>query len=465
MLISDFTKSLESQWAILLGQIVGLTGGGNGTAKRLAGVVFIIRILGAILAYGSQVLLARWMGGHEFGVYVYVWTWVLLLGCCVDLGFGSAAQRLIPEYSERRQTAFLRGFLSGSYRLSIGTSIVIGGLCAAIVWIVQPRLSSNIVIPLYLACATLPAFAIEQIQNGISRSYDWFGLALVPPFVIRQALLVVVIGGIYVAGTTVDASTAMIASSISVWCTVLGAALVLRRRLSSNIENGPRNYDFPTWFSFSLPILMVESLFLLLSYVDVMMLMQLTTPDEVAVYYAAAKTLALVSFIHFAVTATTTHRFSRLHVAGERDQLQTLLAQTMHWTFWPSCVAIIFLLIVGRPLLSLFGDEFIAGYPLMFILSIGLLARAIVGPAERLLSMLGEWRICACAYLVAFIANLLLCAALIPLWSAAGAATALSVALVLESIMLFIMTKRRLNANFASSRLLSTGNRAATRSM
>jgi O-antigen/teichoic acid export membrane protein len=163
--------------------------------------------------------------------------------------------------------------------------------------------------------------------------------------------------------------------------------------------------------------------------------------------------------------STTTHRFSRLHVAGERDQLQTLLAQTMHWTFWPSSVAIIFLLIVGRPLLSLFGDEFTAGYPLMFILSIGLLARAVVGPTEQLLNMLGEWRICACTYLVAFMSNLLLCAALIPLWSVAGAAIALSVALVLESILLFIMTKRRLIASCASSRLLSIGERAAKRSM
>jgi len=110
MLISDFTKSLESQWAILLGQIVGLTGGGNGTAKRLAGVVFIIRILGAILAYGSQVLLARWMGGHEFGVYVYVWTWVLLLGCCVDLGFGSAAQRLIRNIPNDGKPLFCAAF-------------------------------------------------------------------------------------------------------------------------------------------------------------------------------------------------------------------------------------------------------------------------------------------------------------------------------------------------------------------
>ncbi len=48
--------------------------------QRLAGTVFLIRVASAALAFGSQVLLARWMGSFEFGIYVYVWTWVLLLG-------------------------------------------------------------------------------------------------------------------------------------------------------------------------------------------------------------------------------------------------------------------------------------------------------------------------------------------------------------------------------------------------
>ena len=43
--------------------------------QRLAGTVFLIRVVSALLAYGSQVLFARWMGGFEFGIYVYVWTW------------------------------------------------------------------------------------------------------------------------------------------------------------------------------------------------------------------------------------------------------------------------------------------------------------------------------------------------------------------------------------------------------
>ena len=53
---------------------------------------------------------------------------------------------------------------------------------------------------------------------------------------------------------------------------------------------------------------------------------------------------------------------------------------------------------MGRPLLSLFGPRFVDGYHLMFILAVGLMARAAVGPVERLLNMLGEQRACAAVY-------------------------------------------------------------------
>ncbi|MES1148284.1 MAG: flippase, partial [Bradyrhizobium guangdongense] len=66
-----------------------LAGGGGGTSeasltRRLAGTIFIIRVISAGLAYLSQILLARWMGTSDYGIYVYVWTWVLLLGSMMD---------------------------------------------------------------------------------------------------------------------------------------------------------------------------------------------------------------------------------------------------------------------------------------------------------------------------------------------------------------------------------------------
>ena len=69
----------------------------------------------------------------------------------------------------------------------------------------------------------------------------------------------------------------------------------------------------------------------------------------------------------------------------------------------------------------------------MFILAIGMLARAAVGPAERLLNMLGERKQCAGVYAVAFAINLVLCLTLIPHIGIEGAATATSAALVVSS--------------------------------
>jgi len=56
----------------------------------------------------------------------------------------------------------------------------------------------------------------------------------------------------------------------------------------------------------------------------------------------------------------------------------------------------------GKPILWLFGPGFQAGDPLMFILAIALVARAAVGPAERVLNMLGEQRRCALVYAAVF---------------------------------------------------------------
>ena len=69
-------------------------------AQLVAGKVFLVRVGSAMLALVSQVLLARWMGKFEFGIYIYVWTWVLMIGALSDMGLSSAARRFIPEYTE-----------------------------------------------------------------------------------------------------------------------------------------------------------------------------------------------------------------------------------------------------------------------------------------------------------------------------------------------------------------------------
>jgi O-antigen/teichoic acid export membrane protein len=433
--------SLLASWSQLKARLLDAE---HMLVQRLAGTVFLIRVFSAALAFGSQVLFARWMGTFEFGIYVYVWTWVLLLGQAIDLGLGTAAQRFIPEYRDRGMLAHLRGFVAGSRWLAVGIALCIAALGAGFVRLIEPWLNNYMVIPLYLACITMPAYALANVQEGISRSYDWVGLAMMPAYIARQLLLTVLMAAAYFTRLPMDAVTAMIVAGVSIWLPTFWQMLIVNHRLSTRIERGPKAYEFKTWLTTALPILMVEGFYSLLAYSDVLVLQHFRSPDEVAVYYGAAKTLALVSFIYYSVSATTGHRFSSYHIAGDHAGLSAFITQSIKWTFWPSLAATALLLVFGKPMLSLFGPQFTNGYHLLFILAIGLLARAAIGPIERLLNMLGQQRICAAVYAGAFATNLALCFVLIPLFGMMGAALSTASALIIESILLFIVTKSRL---------------------
>jgi O-antigen/teichoic acid export membrane protein len=423
--------------------------------RRLAGTIFIIRVVSAALAYLSQILLARWMGGSDYGIYVYVWTWVLLLGSMMDFGISASAQKIIPEYRTRSEHALLRGFLSGSRWMTFVVSSLVSGLLAGVVKLLSPWIDANTVVPLYIGCLTLPAFVVANTQDGIARAHDWMRLGLMPQFVIRQSLIIGLTAGALALGFNLGAVAAMLASAAAVWVAMLGQMAMLNRRLGGHIEPGPKAYDFGGWLAVSLPILMVEGFYLLLSYTDVLMLQQFRSSQEVGVYFAVVKTLALVSFIHYAMSATTAHRFAEYHALGDRARLSAYVAHAIKWTFWPSLAATALLLAFGKPLLWLFGPQFVVGYDIMFIAAIGLVVRSAIGPVERLLNMLGHQYVCALAYALAFVMNVVLCVALVPRFGGHGAAAATSISLVFETVLLFWIVRRRLGLH-----VLAFGNSA-----
>lgn len=413
-------------------------------AQLVAGKVFLVRVGSAFLALASQVLLARWMGSFEFGIYIYVWTWVLMIGALSDVGLSSAARRFIPEYTEHRSFDRLRGFLAGSRWLAFVIATGIGIVGALGVTLFEPWLDHFAIIPLYLACLTIPIYGLVQVQAGIAQSYDWPNLALMPFYIWRQLIITILVGLIWLLGASADAVAAMVVAVVTTWAVTIGQCALLNRRLKDKVPDGPKVFEPKIWFATSLPIFVVEGFYLLLTYVDIITLEQFRSPHDVAVYYAGARLLAIVAFVYFAIANATTHKFTEYHVSGDRQRLATFFAETIRWTFWPSLIACAAILAFGRPLLSLFGADFDAGYGVMFILAIGLLARAAVGPAERLLNMLGERRQCAFVYAAAFAINLALCVILIPRLGIEGAAVATSTALVAESIMFYCVAKRRL---------------------
>ncbi len=418
-------------------------GSAHSAVRRAAGIAFAIRLTSAAILYVSQLLLARWMGQFQFGIYVYVWSWIGLVGMAAPLGISYSAQRFIPQYRSRGDLDGLRGFVRGARIICIALGVAAGSLIAAIIFAL--KIPAYYLAPFLLASLTVPIFTVCAAQDLLGRAFNSIGIALVPGFILHPLLVLAILGCLVVLfGGITAAQTLAVAAGVLIVVAVLQWGL-LARRIGKDIAPGPRRYEPLFWFKTALPLFLVDGFFLLLSYVDTLILQLFVGPSEVALYYAATKTLALVNFIYFAVGVACAHHFSEYYATGQRDRLARFVTNATRLTFWPSLALIAAMLALGRPVLALFGPGFTEAYPLIFIMAVGLLARASVGPAERLLSMVGEQNACAAVYCAAFVVNLGLCVLLVPRMGLFGAAIATATAVVSELVLLFIVANRRLD--------------------
>ena len=412
-------------------------------AQRITVFAFLVRIVSAAIALISQVILARMMGMFEYGIFVLVWTAMVIAGNITCFGFQVSIIRFVPQYREQGDLDRLRGVIYASRMMvfMISTVLAIAGL--ALVQTFSEIMPVYYIAPFLLGIVLLPMIAMGDYVAGLSRSQGWAMLSLLPVYIVRPVLILVFVIGAIWAGYAPTANNALLASIAACYVATLGSLIQALRSTPIEHKKGPRKLELKTWFAVSLPIFLVEGFYFTMTNADVLMVGAYMQPEQVAVYFAAVKILALVHFVNFAVRAGAAQRFSTLLHSGDRTQLSVFARQTVNWVFWPSLFMAIIMVLLGQDLLRLFGGEFVDGYKLMVILAIGIVLRAAVGPCESVLTMTGQERICALAYGVALGVNLGLNVLLIPIYGLIGAALATALAMAVEAIMLSIIVKQR----------------------
>jgi O-antigen/teichoic acid export membrane protein len=423
--------------------------GDRGRSQGDAVQAFTIRVGSAGLLYLSQIALARWMGATDYGMYVLAWTCVLVLGGLSHVGLSMVMMRQLPAYAETGNTEQARGLLLGGRLLALGLGSLVAFVVGMLVWWYEAAIDQARLWPMYLALACVPLYALSDVQDGIGRGRGWIGAALVPVYILRPALLLTGIAIAHAAGLKTTAATAVMAAILA---TALSAGiqyLWLRSKLAAEFPPGPRAYAFGTWMRIGAPLLAIYGAELTLQNADVLLLSLWRPAAEVGMYFAAAKTMALVMFVHYAVGSAFAHRFSALAAKGDQNGLAEAVQDAVRWTFWPSLAAAGILLLAGRPVLALFSPAFVEAFPVMAVLVIGFLARAAYGPAEMLLNMLGEQRRCAIVVVTAAALSIGLQLLLIPQFGLLGAATATAIALVVQAQLAVKVARERLGIDLS----------------
>jgi len=417
--------------------------GERSAAGRMSLIAFSVRIFSAAIAFVSQVLLARWMGSFEYGIFVLVWTSMVIAGNISCFGFHTSVIRFIPEFREKHSMSELRGVLVASRLFVVIASTALTVLAMLAVRLFSAWIEPYYVVPFILGLFCLPMIALSDMEQGIARAHSWAISALFPTYIMRPVLILGCMAFALLLGFPANAEIALVATILATYVTTLvqlaGTIVSVDRKLPA----GPRAVHMRVWVAISLPIFLVESFFFILTNADVLMVGLFMQPNDVAVYFATVKTLALVHFVYFAVKAGVAQRYAQF-THGDSSRLAEFARETVAWTFWPSLLMAGIVLLMGEFMLDLFGPSFSEGYPLLFPLLIGVVARASVGPCESLLTMSGNQNICALVYALTLALNIALSVTLIPHFGLTGAACATAISMAFEAAALSFTAWRKL---------------------
>jgi hypothetical protein len=143
---------------------------GRGRAHLLdAAFTFAMRVASAGLVFVLQVFLARTMDLGDYGSYVTAWTWLVMLGAFMPLGFAESAVRFVPRYRTRARHGSAVAFWCFGLRVVLLVSLLMAGI-AAIVALAGGLADSRTGLIVLLVAAGLPFLAVQNFLEGIARA-------------------------------------------------------------------------------------------------------------------------------------------------------------------------------------------------------------------------------------------------------------------------------------------------------
>lgn len=406
---------------------------------------FTINGIGLTVGFGLQVALARMLGVHEYGLYVYISTWVAVLSVLCILGFDTAAMRFIAEYRARSELSALWGFIRFARRRALSVSVALAVLLGVCIVGARPLQGQQITAYL-IGALLLPVTVLLQLNAYFLLGFQRAGEAQALQLILRPALL---LGGAatmsWVVAQPLNAANVLWSAVVTAFA--VGAFEVWRvRRLAPPPSASMRNHDLERrWSTTASLLLLVTVAHQVLGNGDLLLVGMVLGPSDAGVYAAAARLATLVGFATTSINLVLAPTISHLYVRGEYDNLRHSIRVMTRVAVGYALLMGAFVALVGDWLLGLFGVDFVRGYWILIVLSVGQLVMAANGPVGLLMTMTGHQRVVLWIVGSCSITMVGVTLGLMQEIDSLGAAIAAAGALSVRSILLGHFVRKRLS--------------------
>ncbi|WP_160309686.1 flippase [Rubrobacter aplysinae] len=371
----------------------------SGSAWALGG-----KVGASVIGLTTNVILARMLSPGELGAYFLALSIVsfgAIVGC---FGLNRSAVRFVAEAlglerrdRARRIVALVIGIGVAGALVSSGAYLLIGPLIAERLFGSPALVAVTGLVAGWIALSTVQELFAETFRGfhdirlatlfgGVATGGNSAGL-------IMRVMLIFALATVWLAGGETDLTTVMLVMVGSASVTTFMSVLALRVRMRSvgSTRSGRGEASVREVLGVSAPLFINNITVFFLTQSDLWIVGAFGSGEEVAIYGAASRFVALVTMPLLVVNAVLPPVIAEMYAQGERGRLEGMLRPFATLAGIPSVIALALFALAGGPILGLVYGEFYAGGALVLaLLSLGKLAFVVSGSCGLTLQMTGN---------------------------------------------------------------------------
>ncbi|MTI16268.1 hypothetical protein E1162_03325 [Rhodobacteraceae bacterium RKSG542] len=346
------------------------------------------RILGAVAALGTNLLIARVYGADMLGTLSVLLAVSALLAMMTTGGYNAIATVLTAEYNAQKKPELLKGFIiQGTKLLSVGTLLGSAGFAVYLCYF-PPEIAysywKTVAAAVVFIGANGAIFFYCMVLIGLDRQQS----ALLPDTLLKPALALLLLLITAMFSHKIRISDLLIIYGVASLAAGVSAVLFLHRTgvWSKSIT---AKSDSSRWIKMGPPWIVTSIVWDFFIELHIILAGIIALPAQIAGLHIAFRLRMIAGFgMRTLYSLLLPEIYAKNALQNGAEVIAKLRLAVLSTTAFSVCV-MIGMYVLGEFALSLFGPEFVAYWPHLLIISGAIFFRAIFGPAPAILSMSG----------------------------------------------------------------------------
>ena len=411
---------------------------------KMGGVSFLLRIGGQIIGFLLTFVIAHYYGAQGLGNYILAIVILRIFTLVSKLGLDTFSIRLIASFSRKNKWKSIQLFRKKILILisitSIVSSVAMYFLADIIVdhidvKVEYVKLSSFFVLPMVF-------FMLHyQSLRGLKRiaEFSFF-------YIMSQATFSIV--SIFIISTFIRSNNVPIYAYLTSLTIVSVLSVItykfwFSKKAVLNSEEIIEDLTIRNILKISVPLMLAQSVQFIMAWTDKLMIGNMMSADNVAVYGVAFRFSMGVSIALMAINSISSPKFAEKFASDDIKGMGKVAMQSAKMIFWTSIPLAAILLIFPKFFMGLYGAEFLIGFEVLRWLIIGRIVNALSGSVGNLMQMSGQQNIYMNILIIGTVINVVLNYYLIPIYGIKGAAISSVVSLSFWNLTMVYMVKRK----------------------